>query len=62
MLIAICDAKYYFTLFNMGGYSSNSGSGILAKFHMNIRSDSVNMSIPGAKGFAGFPAEKPHII
>ena len=34
VLMALCDANYYFTLFDLGQYGSNNNSGILANSEM----------------------------
>ena len=36
VLLSICDATYYFTLFDVGQYGSNNNSGVLANSQMNL--------------------------
>ena len=51
VLLAICDAKYKFTLIGIGSYGSNNDCGILAKSLF----DDIKMNLPSAEDLAGFP-------
>ena len=46
VLLAICDAKYNFTLVDIGQYGSNNDSGVLANSTMGKRFSNGTMNIP----------------
>ena len=46
VLMAICDANYCFTLFDLGQYSSNNDSGILANSKMGDLFETNSLNVP----------------
>ena len=46
VLLAMCDANYCFTLFDLGSYGSNNDSGILAHSEMGNRFEFNEMNLP----------------
>ena len=54
VLLAICDAKYTFTLIDIGNYGSNNDCGILAKSLIGKKFDDIKMNLPSAEDLAGF--------
>ena len=46
VLLAICDARYCFTLIDVGQYGSNNDSGVLLKSDINKRIESDSLAIP----------------
>ena len=54
VLLAICDAKYTFTLIDIGSYESNNDCGILAKSLIGKKLNDVKMNLPSAEDLAGF--------
>ena len=46
ILLAVCDAKYYFTMFDVGQYGSNNDSGVLlnSKTGKKLAQGSLNIS------------------
>ena len=53
VLLAICDADYCFTLFDVGSYGSNNDSGILANSLMGQMFDDDDMMVPEPENLAG---------
>ena len=47
VLMAICDANYCFTLFDLGQYGSNNDSGILANSKMGDLFKTNSLNVPG---------------
>ena len=54
VLMAVCDARYCFTLVNVGDFGSNNDSGILAKSSMGKRFEEQKMNVPNAKSLLGY--------
>ena len=54
VLLAICDAKYTFTLIDFGSYGNNNDCGILAKSLIGKKFDDIKMNLPSAEDLAGF--------
>ena len=54
VLLAICDAKYTFTLIDIGSYESNNDCGILVKPLIGKKFDDIKMNLPSAEDLAGF--------
>ena len=54
VLLAICDAKYTFTLIDIGSYGSNNDCGILTKSLIGKKFDDIKMNLPSAEDLAGF--------
>ena len=52
VLMAVCDARYCFTL--VGDFGSNNDSGILAKSSMGKRFEEQKMNVPNAKSLLGY--------
>ena len=46
VLLAVCDANYCFTLFDVGAYGSNNDSGILANSEMGERLENKTFNLP----------------
>ena len=46
VLMAICDANYCFTMFDLGQYGSNNDSGVLANSEMGQMFDSYLLNVP----------------
>ena len=53
IFIAICDASYCFTLFDIGLYGSNNYSGPLANSKMDQMFENGSMNVPCARQFDG---------
>ena len=60
VLLAICDAKYTFTLIDIGSYRSNNDSGILAKSLIGKKFDDIKMNLPSVEDLAGFSRNPPN--
>ena len=54
VFLAICDAKYTFTLIDIGSYGSNNDCGILTKSLIGKKFDDIKMNLPSAEDLAGF--------
>ena len=46
ILLAVCDANYCFTRFDLGQYGSNNDSGVLMKLKMNELFEKEKLNIP----------------
>ena len=46
VLLAICDANYYFTLFDLGQFGSNNHSGVLASSQMSEMFEDELLHVP----------------
>ena len=46
VLLAICDATYCFTVFDLGQYDSNNNSGVLANSHLGQLFDDNLLNVP----------------
>ena len=53
ILLAICDAKYNFTLVDVGQYGSNNDCGVLAKSLMGQQLEDQSLDIPPPASLAG---------
>ena len=53
VLLAVCDANYCFTLFDVGSYGSNNDSGVLANSEMGNRFANEDFHLPKAKDLKG---------
>lgn len=63
VLLAICDAKYCFTLFDLGQYGSNNDSGVLAKSKMNSLFEENALNVPGPTDIENFPKNPaPYVL
>ena len=54
ILMAVCDARYYFMLVNVGDFGSNNDSGILAKSSMGKRFEEQKINVPNTKSLLGY--------
>ena len=55
VLLAMCDAKYVFTMIDVGQYGS---SGVLLNSEMGLRFDEGSMKIPKPEVVEGYPLGK----
>ena len=55
VLLAVCDAKYCFTLFDLRKYGSNNDSGVLMKSRMSELFENEKLNIPSASHINNFP-------
>ncbi|XP_065067590.1 putative nuclease HARBI1 [Rhopilema esculentum] len=53
-LLAICDARYNFTIFDVGQHGSNNDSGVLLNSEMGQRFEEGSLGIPQATGVNGY--------
>ena len=53
VLLAICDARYCFTMYDVGHYGSNNDSGVLAKSKMGELLETNRMKLPEPKTLDG---------
>ena len=58
VLMAVCDARYCFTLVNVGNFGSNNDSGMLAKSSMGKRFEEQKINVPNAKSLLGYAEDK----
>lgn len=49
VLLAVCDANYCFTLYDLGGYGSNDDSGILLNSEMCRKLEEKRINLPIAE-------------
>ena len=62
-LLAICDAHYNFTIFDVGQYGSNNDSGVLLNSEMGQRFDEDSLNVPKGKEVAGYSlGELPYYL
>ena len=54
VFLAICDAKYMFTLIGIGSYGNNNNCAILVKSLTGKKFDDIKMNLPSAEDLAGF--------
>ena len=57
-LLAICDAKYNFTLIDLGQYGSNNDSGVLLNSEMGMRFEEKTLSVPDDEVLEGININK----
>ena len=63
VLMAVCDANYCFTLFDLGQYGSNNDSGVLASSMMGEMFDYDEMNLPALSKFDEFSEQElPYIL
>ena len=62
VLLAVCDARYCFTLVNVGEYGSNNDSGILRNSKMERRFENGEMSIPESEKILGDDLELSYFL
>ena len=63
VLLAICDSKYCFTLFDLGQYGSNNDGGVLLKSKINELFENSVLNIPPPSDTDGFPTNPvPYVI
>ena len=53
VLLAVCDAKYCFTMFDVGQYGSNNDSGVLLNSTMGKKLAQGSLNIPSGTTFNG---------
>ncbi|XP_066936564.1 putative nuclease HARBI1 [Clytia hemisphaerica] len=53
VLLAVCDANYCFTLFDVGAYGSNNDSGVLANSEMGMRFAEQDYDLPKEEKLSG---------
>ena len=63
VLLAVCNAKYCFTLFDLGQYGSSNDSRVLIKSKMNELFENEKLNIPSASHINNFPINPvPYVI
>ena len=63
VLLAICDSKYCFTLFDLGQYGSNNDSGALLKSKISELFENSVLNIPPPSDIDGFPSNPvPYVL
>ena len=55
VLLAICDANYYFTLVGIGLFGSNNDSGVLANSSIRKQFEGNRMKLPSRRHMSGCP-------
>lgn len=55
ILLAVCDARYSFTLVDIGSYGSSNDSGVFSNSNMGHALEGGQMSIPSAEPIDGLP-------
>ena len=58
VLLAVCDARYFFTLVDVGDFGSNNDSGILASSEMQKGFESNEFDLPSPSAIPGCKLEK----
>ena len=53
VLLAICDARYYFILFDVGQYGSNNDAGVLANSSIGKKIEAGEINIPSLRDLEG---------
>ena len=53
VLLSICDACYFFILFNVGQYGSNNNAGVLANSSIGKKMEAGEMNIPPLRYLEG---------
>ena len=53
VLVAICDARYCFTLFDVGQYGSNNNAGVLANSSVGKKIEAGEINIPPPRHLEG---------
>ncbi|XP_066910825.1 putative nuclease HARBI1 [Clytia hemisphaerica] len=53
VLLAVCDANYCFTLYDVGSYGSNNDSGVLANSEMGMRFEEKDFDLPKDEKLSG---------
>ena len=62
VLLAICDARYNFTLVDVGQYGSNNDSGVLAQSKMNIAFEKNTLHLPECEVVPGTNLNVPYFL
>ena len=62
VLLAICDAKYNFTLVDVGQYGSNNDSGVLAQSRIGYALENNTLNIPSSEKVQRTNLEIPIIL
>ena len=62
VLMAICDARYTFTLINIGDYGSNNDSGVLGNSEIGKALASNTLGVPDPETFEGFEKPLPYYL
>ena len=63
VLLAVCDAKYNFTMVDVGQYGSNNDSGVLINSEMSQKFEERSFDLPEAESLGGCPAgESPSYL
>ena len=63
VLLALCDARYCYTLFDIGEYGSNNDSGILKNSKMGELLENNELNLPEPENLEGCPLEPlPYFI
>lgn len=62
VLLAICDAKYQFTLIDIGQYGSNNDTSVFNKSKMGKAFQQEKMKLPSADVVTGFPNPLPYYL
>ena len=60
VLVAICDAKYCFTLVDIGGYGRDNDASIFSQSEMGVAFDSDKIEIPETEVVDGYTL--PYVI
>ena len=60
--MAICDANYCFTLFDLGQYGSNNDGGILANSKMGDLSETNSRNVPGDSNLDDSSINLPYFL
>ena len=62
VLLAVCDARYSFTMVDVGQYGSNNDSGVMLNSEMGQRFDEDSLSIPPAEKLPGCDVELSYYL
>ena len=62
VLMAICDANYCFTLFDLGQYGSNNDSGILANSKTGDLIETNSLNVPGDSNLDDSSIKLPYFL
>ena len=62
VLLAVCDAKYNFTLVDVGQYGSNNDSGVLAQSKISSTFESNTLNLPESEVLPGTNLDIPYFL
>ena len=62
VLLAICDAKYWFTFVDIGQYGSGNDSGLLKLSHMGKCFEDNSLNVPEGGKIPGMDVELPYFL